>query len=79
MHHRVCNGHYTPASEGGIYQLFRKGEKRKLDMHHTNFTLPASEIEIEEINVSYLIHCPTESTLIYGADLWNKTLSKKCS
>lgn len=63
-----------------MYQLFRnKKKKRKLDMQHTNFILTASQNEMEEINVWYLSHRPTESTLIYRVVFQNKTLSQKCS
>lgn len=66
MYHRVHNGSCTPASERGINRLFRGNwGERELDMQHNNFTALASEIEIVEINVSYIIHCPSKSALIY--------------
>lgn len=40
-------------------------KKKKLDMQHTSFIVPGSEIEMAQINVLYLTHCPSESTLIY--------------
>jgi len=48
-----------------IRGMHKSGIQKKLDMQHTSFIVLASEIEMAKINVLYLTHCPSESTLIY--------------
>lgn len=54
-----------------------KSDIQKLGMQHIGFIVTVSEIEMAQINVSYLTHCPSESTLIYWTDSQNKTLLSK--
>lgn len=65
------------ASTLSIRGMHKSGIQKKLDMQHTGFIVPASEIEMAQINVLYLTHCPSESTLIYWTDSQNKTLLSK--